>query len=113
METKNENWKTAKDGVENYMSAALKLYKYEAIEKAAKFTSSVSTSITSYLILVFSLLFLLAGIAFLIAELTGYFYYGFLTVAAFLLIIFFVIRLNKTSVKKQFLNFFIKKFFEK
>lgn len=113
METNKDNWKMAKEGLENYMSSAYELYKYEAIEKTSKFSSSIATSMLSYIMLGFSFFFLLTGLAFLIAELTGYFYYGFLTIAAFLLIIFLVIRLNKTSVKKQFLNFFIRKFFEK
>ncbi len=113
MESKKDNWELAKEGLENYVSSAYELYKYEAIEKTSKFSSSIAASILSYLVLGLSFLFFLTGLAFLIAELTGYFYYGFLFIALLLLIIFFVVRLTKKSVKKQFLDFFIKKFFEK
>ncbi len=113
MESNKDNWDLAKEGFENYVSSAYELYKYEAIEKTSKFSSSIATSLTSYLILGVSFFFFLTGIAFLIAELTGFFYYGFLSVALLLLIVFFTVRLSKKSVKKQFLNFFIKKFFEK
>lgn len=113
MESKKDNWELAKEGLENYVSSAYELYKYEAIEKTSKFSSSIAASILSYLVLGLSFFFFLTGLAFLIAELTGYFYYGFLFIALLLLIIFFVVRLTKKSVKKQFLDFFIKKFFEK
>ena len=42
-DSNKDNWDLAKEGIENYVSTAYELYKYEAIEKTSKFSSSVAS----------------------------------------------------------------------
>lgn len=73
--------------VETYSKTTYELSKFRVLEKSTRIASSVVSRLGVIIILSMFLLTLNTGIALLLGELLGKFYYGFFIVAAFYLVV--------------------------
>ena len=93
--------------VEQYLSTSVELYKLKALQKVAETATSI---ITSLLMAVFGLLFLLfvsIGLAVYLGEVMGKMHYGFMIVAGIYLIFAIVVYVLRAQVLKDKVNTYI------
>lgn len=89
------------DHIRAFIKTKLAYYKLVAVEGAAKASAAATTGILLFLIGLFFLIFLFAGLALLIGSAIGSAGGGFLIVAGFfLLLIVLIILLNNPLIKK-------------
>jgi hypothetical protein len=101
------------DQLKEYAETQIKLAKYEAIDRGAKFLASFITDFVVALAFVLTFLFLSLAMAFLLSTwLGGSYWAGFGCMAGIYLIIAIVIILAKDKMQKPLIDMFIKKFFQ-
>ena len=100
------------DQLKEYAETQIKLAKYEAIDRSAKFLSSFITDMVVAVAFVLTFLFLSLAIAFLLSTLLHSYWAGFGCMAGIYLVIAIVIILAKEKIQKPLINLFIKKFFQ-
>ena len=100
------------DQLKEYAETQIKLAKYEAIDRGAKFLASFITDFVVALAFVLTFLFLSLAIAFLLSSLLNSYWAGFGCMAGIYLIIAIVFILAKDKMQKPLIDLFIKKFFQ-
>jgi hypothetical protein len=101
------------DDAKAYTAHQLELVKLEAAEKTARISSELLTYLILGVIGFILLLFASIACGFLIGNALNSVAYGFLTVAGFYMLILIILILGKNQLlKKQLMNFSIKKMFE-
>jgi ABC-type sugar transport system permease subunit len=100
------------DQLKEYAETQIKLAKYEAIDRGAKFLASFITDFVVAVAFVLTFLFLSLAIAFLLSSLLNSYWAGFGCMAGIYLIIAIVIILAKDKMQKPLIDMFIKKFFQ-
>ena len=95
--------------IKNYIETRAELLKLKAIDKSSSFVSVLITYVAVFVIFWFFFLLLNIGIALLIGDLLGKFYYGFFILAAFYAIVGIVLLKNKNKwVKTPVINMMVK-----
>jgi hypothetical protein len=100
------------DQLKEYAETQIKLAKYEAIDRSAKFLSSFITDLVVALAFVLTFLFLSIALAFLFSSLLHSYWAGFSCMAGLYLLIAIIIILAKDKIQKPLIDIFIKKFFQ-
>lgn len=96
--------------VETYCKTTLELLKYESAEKLIMILSNVIIYKLLSTVLVFSILFLSAGLALFVGNEMGEIYYGFLAVGGLYMILLIVLFLFRDAIiKNPVSNFVISK----
>lgn len=93
--------------VEQYVLTSVELYKLKALQKVAEVATSL---ITSFLLAIFGLLFLLfvsIGLAVYLGEVMGRIHYGFMIVAGIYLLFSIIVYILRAQVLKDKVNTFI------
>ena len=93
--------------VEQYVLTSVELYKLKALQKVAGVATSL---ITSFLLAIFGLLFLLfvsIGLAVYLGEVMGRIHYGFMIVAGIYLLFSIIVYILRAQVLKDKVNTFI------
>lgn len=112
MDTDN-NWSEAKEHLEQYVTAQLKLFKISWVEKSTNIGSALFSSLIIYFILLLALIFLSVAGAAAINEYTDSTYWGYVAVAGFYFLIYLLLKLTrKVFLKKAIRNGMIKKIYE-
>lgn len=106
-------WDSAIQHVEQFVTTKLKIYKFEIIEQLTLIGASLIRSLFTNLIFVFCFVFALFAGAYAVGEYTGHIYLGFLFITLFLLLLGIIFYNCKKWLKKKFLDFLIRKVFEK
>jgi hypothetical protein len=100
--------------VETYSKTTFEICKYNTIYRSADLFSSIAVRLVLLGVFVLFSLFLNIGIALLIGEYLGQFYYGFFIMAVFYLIVGFIfILFQQELIKNPVCNFIIKKILNK
>lgn len=100
------------DQLKEYAETQIKLAKYEAIDKGAKFLASFVTDMVVAVAFLLTFLFLSFSLAFLLSTWLGSYWAGFGCTAGLYLLIAIVIKLAKGKIQKPLIDMFIKKFFQ-
>lgn len=100
------------DQLKEYAETQIKLAKYEAIDRSAKFLSSFVTDLVVTLAFLLTFLFLSIALAFLLSTWLGSYWAGFGCMAGLYLLIALVIMLAKGRIQKPLIDLFVKKFFQ-
>jgi hypothetical protein len=97
-----------------YAKTSLELYKLEVVHKASNIISSVTVGLIVFFVVVLFSLFLNIGMALLLGEWLGKFYYGFFAMAFIYIIlaILFLLFQNRL-IKNPICNFIIRKMIKK
>ena len=112
METMNKIESLGLDAM-NLAESKLNLWKLQAVDKSAKFTSAGVYSICLLLIGIFFVLMINIGAALWIGEILGKSYYGFFIVSIFYVILGIILyAFREQLVKTPIVNFFIKSFLD-
>jgi hypothetical protein len=99
---------------ETYSKTTFEICKYNTIYRSADLFSSIAVRLVLLGVFVLFSLFLNIGIALLIGEYLGQFYYGFFIMAVFYLIVGFIfILFQQVLIKNPVCNFMIKKILNK
>ncbi|MGY6562824.1 MAG: hypothetical protein ACXITV_12040 [Luteibaculaceae bacterium] len=92
------------DKVEQYIDSSTELYKAKAVSKTASFGSSFALW---SILAAFGILFFISinfAVSFMLGDYFGKIYYGFLSVAAFYLLILLILLAFKSKIKRYFSN---------
>jgi ABC-type sugar transport system permease subunit len=100
------------DQLKEYAETQIKLAKYEAIDRSAKFLSSFITDMVVAVAFVLTFLFLSLALAFLLSSLLHSYWAGFGCMAGIYLIIATILIIAKEKIQKPLIDMFIKKFFQ-
>src|SRR5579863_1883557 len=100
------------DQLKEYAETQIKLAKYEAIDRSAKFLASFITDLVVAVAFVLTFLFLSLALAFLLSHCLGSYWAGFGCMACVYLLIAIGIKLAKGKIQKPLIDAFIKKFFQ-
>ena len=100
------------DQLKEYAETQIKLAKYEAIDRSAKFLPSFITDMVVAVSFVLTFLFLSLALAFLLSSWLGSYWAGFGCMAGIYLIIAISIIAAKGKIQKPLVDMFIKKFFQ-
>lgn len=112
MEEQKETPPPIIDQLKEYAETQIKLAKYEAIDRSAKFLASFVTDMVVAVVFVLTFLFLSFAMAFILSRWLGSNWAGFSCMAGIYLIIAIIIILLKDKVQKPLINLFIRKFFQ-
>ncbi len=112
MEEQKETPPPIIDQLKEYAETQIKLAKYEAIDRSAKFLASFVTDMVVAVVFVLTFLFLSFAMAFILSRWLGSNWAGFGCMAGIYLIIAIIIILLKDKVQKPLINLFIRKFFQ-
>jgi uncharacterized membrane protein YcjF (UPF0283 family) len=112
MEEQKETPPPIIDQLKEYAETQIKLAKYEAIDRSAKFLASFVTDMVVGVVFVLTFLFLSFAMAFILSRWLGSNWAGFGCMAGIYLIIAIIIILLKDKVQKPLINLFIRKFFQ-
>jgi hypothetical protein len=112
MEEQKETPPPIIDQLKEYAETQIKLAKYEAIDRSAKFLASFVTDMVVAVVFVLTFLFLSFALAFILARWLGSNWAGFSCMAGIYLIIAIIIILLKDKVQQPLINLFIRKFFQ-
>jgi hypothetical protein len=97
-----------------YAKTSFELYKLEAIYNAANLLSSMAVRLIVFLVVVLFSLFLNIGMALLLGEWLGKFYYGFFAMAfIYIILTGLFILLQDQLIKNPICNFIIRKMIKK
>ncbi len=109
----DKNWSEAKEHLEQYVTAQLKLLKLTLVEKSTNIIAALLSSLLIYLLLFFATLFISVAGAIVINEYTNSTYLGYLAVAGLYFFVCLVLSLTrKAFLKKELRNSLIKKIYE-
>jgi ABC-type sugar transport system permease subunit len=112
MEEQKETPPPIIDQLKEYAETQIKLAKYEAIDRSAKFLASFITDMVVAVVFVLTFLFLSFAIAFMLSSLLHSYWAGFGCMAGIYLIIAIIIRMVKDKIQQPMIDLFIKKFFQ-
>jgi hypothetical protein len=112
MEEQKETPPPIIDQLKEYAETQIKLAKYEAIDRSAKFLASFVTDMVVAVVFVLTFLFLSFAMAFILSRWLGSNWAGFSCMAGIYLIIAIIIILLKDKLQQPLINLFIKKFFQ-
>ncbi|WP_426669889.1 phage holin family protein [Mucilaginibacter sp. McL0603] len=112
MEEQKETPPPIIDQLKEYAETQIKLAKYEAIDRSAKFLASFITDMVVALAFVLTFLFLSFALAFILSRWLGSNWAGFGCMAGIYLIIAIIIILLKDKMQQPLINLFIRKFFQ-
>lgn len=112
MSTDN-NWSEAKEHLEQYANAQLKLMKLTLVEKSTNVAAALFSSLLIYFLLLLAIIFLSVAGAVVINDYTNSAYWGYLAVAGLYFLVYFILRITrKVFLKKVIRNGMIKKIYE-
>jgi hypothetical protein len=100
------------DQLKEYAETQIKLAKYDAIDRSAKFLGSLIIDLIVMIGFVLTFLFLSFALAFYLSKLFDSRYAGFGCVAGMYLLASIILMVAKEKVQRPFVDFFIKKFFQ-
>lgn len=86
--------------IKDYGDTRLDLFKLKSINKAAGFLSTVITSVVVAMLFFLVIICVSIGLALLIGQSLGNYYYGFFIIAAIYLIAGLILYANKTKIIK-------------
>jgi hypothetical protein len=112
MEEQKETPPPIIDQLKEYAETQIKLAKYEAIDRSAKFLASFITDMVVAVAFVLTFLFLSFAIAFMLSSLLHSYWAGFGCMAGIYLIIAIIIIMVKDKIQQPMINLFIRKFFQ-
>jgi|SRR5581483_7288642 len=112
MEEKKETQPPLIDQLKEYAETQIKLAKYEAIDKSAKFLGSLIIDLIVLIGFVLTFLFLSFALAFYLSRVFNSHYAGFGCVAGLYLLTAIMLIVFKEKVQRPLANFFIRKFFQ-
>ena len=112
MEEQKETPPPIIDQLKEYAETQIKLAKYEAIDRSAKFLASFITDMVVAVAFILTFLFLSFAIAFMLSNLLHSYWAGFGCMAVIYLIIAIIIRMVKGKIQQPMIDMFIKKFFQ-
>ena len=114
MENCSESIEKLISKAEVYSKTTLEICKYNTIYRSADILSSMAVRIVLMAIFVLFSLFLNIGIALMVGEYLGRFYYGFFVMAGFYILVGFVfILFQQELIKNPVSNFLIRKILNK
>lgn len=114
MEQEEQFFSESKQKVEAYIQDRILLFKLEFVEKISKLVAVLFSGLIIALLGFFILLFISIMAGYFFASLTNSLYTGFAIVAAFYLILLFVVlRYRKNIIEKNVINGVIKVLFDK
>jgi hypothetical protein len=97
-----------------YAKTSFELYKLEAVYKSVNIISSVTVGLIVFFVVVLFSLFLNIGMALLLGEWLGKFYYGFFAMAFIYMILAILFLLFQDQlIKNPICNFIIRKMIKK
>lgn len=100
------------DKAGDYVETRVRLYKLKAVDKVSDVASTVISKLIVAVAVLFFILMLNLGLAFLVGEALGKIYYGFFVMAGFYLLVWLVFSAQQEKwFKTPIVNSIIKKFF--
>lgn len=109
MENQSGSVESLLDRVKDYAETRIDLLKLKAVDKASSFISSFASLLIIMMICIVGFLFLNIGIALLLGDLLGKYYYGFFIVTGFYFVTGFILFIFKDKwLKAPVSNMMIK-----
>ena len=109
MEDKKILIETLYERASDYGKTSFELIKLQVIDKTSDIVSSIIPQTIVFVLFASFMIFLNLGLAFWLGEILGEFYYGFFTVAAFYVVIAFILYFfMRKWLKRVFYDYFIR-----